>query len=547
MSDTTQWSIPEILDVITDAVPDREMIVWGDTRRTYADVRDRTRRFAANLMAHGLRVEHERADLEPWQCGQPRVAIIMSNAPEYLEAMIGSYRARAVPYNVNHQYTPGEVADLVGTIGSDAIVYHRRFGPLLGELDDLADKVLIHVDDHSDVAPLAGSTAFEDALGSVDDSTLDELPRCQPDDLYMVCTGGTTGRPKGVLWRQADVFIAGMNGTATATADTLRTEAETFIGTYFASPPLMHGAAQWTAYSGILHGGTVVLHDDSRRFDAEAICTIAEREQVNVMSIVGDAFARPIIAELRRESYDLSPLFIIGTGGAATHPDNKAALLELLPHVVVVDGYGSSETGAAGYGSSTKDGQTRSFSPTPGSIIVDDTMTRVIAPGSDEVGWAARATHVPLGYLGDEAKTRATFRTIDGTRVSVSGDRAHYAADDQLVLLGRDSMVVNTGGEKVFVEEVEEVIRRHPDVADVLVVGRPDERFGEVVVALVQPRDGTTGPDPVELRSFTAERIARYKAPKAILMCDRLSRFPTGKPNYQWARDRALTAPSVTS
>ena len=545
MNQSTQWSLPAALDVVTDVAPERDMIVWGEVRHSYAESQARTRRLAAFFLERGLNVTAERSELEDWESGQPHVAIIMSNTPEYLEAMIGAYRARAVPYNVNHQYRPAEVAALLQTIGADAIVYHRRFGPLLAEIVDIGDRVLVEVDDGSGVAPLTGSVGFETAIQNVADTALTDLSRPSPDDLYMVCTGGTTGTPKGVLWRQGDIFVAGMNGTDATTVESLRAEAETSIGTYFAAPPLMHGAAQWTAYSAILHGGTAVLHDDSRRFDAATICAIAEREHANVVSIVGDAFARPIIDELRRHPYDLSSLFIIGTGGAATNPEHKRALIELLPHVIIVDGYGSSETGAAGYAPSSKDDQKRAFAPSPGSVIIDTTMQRFLSPEEHEVGWAARIGHIPLGYLGDPDKTRATYFSVDGVRTAVPGDRARYDENGQIVMLGRDSMVINTGGEKVFVEEVEEVLRAHPGVADALVVGRPDERFGEIVVALIEPCVGIDDLDPAELRGLVTDQIARYKAPRALVICERIARFPTGKADYRWAREQAVSAPET--
>ncbi len=538
-----EWSIPAVLDVITDVAPDREMVVWCDTRRTYAQVQDRTRALARHLLASGLGVERERSELEPWECGQSRVAILMSNGPEYLEAMIGSYRARCVSFNVNHQYNADEVASLLDSIGTSAVVYHRRFGPQLEKVAGVEQMVLLEIDDGSGAERVEHSIPFESAIA--DAPTDVELPVPSPDDLYMVCTGGTTGVPKGVLWRQADIFVAGMNGSDATTEESLREAGAAGGGIFFAAPPMMHGAAQWTAFSGLMNGATVVLHDDSRRFDARAILSIAEQERVNVMSIVGDAFARPIVEELRSGSYDLSALGILGTGGAATNPEYKHELLELVPHLVIMDGYGASETGAAGFAPSMKGSETREFAPAPGSEIVDAELTRFLQPGDDETGWAVRTGHIPLGYLGDPDKTRRTFVEVAGRRASVPGDRARYDAAGNIIMLGRDSMVINTGGEKVYVEEVEEAVRQHPDVADALVVGRPDDRFGQIVVALVEPHDGAT-PSPAALRGFVADRIARYKAPRAVLLCERIGRFPTGKADYQWAKQAALDAVPAT-
>jgi fatty-acyl-CoA synthase len=377
-------------------------------------------------------------------------------------------------------------------------VYHRRFGPVLAEDPKTAERVLIDVDDGSGVAPLDGSIAFEDAVAAGAGDA--NLPEPSPDDLYMLCTGGTTGTPKGVLWRQADIYVAAMGGSDGASPELITSIAEIGMGVLFPAPPLMHGAAQWTAFSGFHNGGSVVFHDDSTPFDAKAILGLCERERVTVMSIVGEAFARPILDELRAGTYDLSALGILGTGGAATSAATKHALLELLPHLTIMDGYGASETGAAGYAASTKDNESREFAPAAGSAVVSEDLTRFLAVGDEEVGWAARIGRIPLGYLNDPDKTERTFPVVDGTRASVPGDRAHYDDQGRIVMLGRDSLVINTGGEKVFVEEVEDALRLHPGIDDALVVGRPNDRFGQEVVALVQLHPGA---------ELTAARSAR--------------------------------------
>jgi 3-oxocholest-4-en-26-oate---CoA ligase len=538
-----EWSLPRVLDVVTEAAPDREMLVWTSVRRTFADVRQRTRRFAAFLRAHGLGVQRERADLERWECGQSRVAILLSNCPAYIETMVGAWRARAVPYNVNHHYNAREIAALLHQIGSDAVVYHRRLAPLLVDAH-LAGRVLVHVDDASDVDALPGSVAFEDAIDSGGD--VDALPSPSPDDLYLACTGGTTGTPKGVMWRQADIYVSGMAGIEGATAEQINDLASHGAGIWFAAPPLMHVAAQWTAFSGLHNGATVVLHDDANPFDARTILETAERERVTLMTIVGDAYARPIVDELRRRRYDLSALQSLGTGGAFTSQSLKHELLELVPHLTVRDGYGSSETGGMAFGSSRKGDETRQFTPSTGATVVSADRTRFLAPGADEIGWTARTGRIPLGYLDDRARTEHTFPIVDGQRASVPGDRAMLAGDGTITMLGRDAMVVNTGGEKVFVEEVEEVIRRHPDVLDALVVGRPSDRFGEEVVALVQTRPDASL-TPRDIREYAARSVARFKAPRAVLVCDRIGRHPSGKADYTWARQAALGAVEVAS
>jgi fatty-acyl-CoA synthase len=538
---STDWSLPAAIDAVTAAVPDRDMLVWTSVRRSYAQVQDRTRRLGSFLHERGLGVQRERTELARWECGQSRVAVLLSNCPEYVETMLGAFRARAVPYNVNHHYHPAEVAALLDQIGADAVVYHRRLRPLLAEAG-LADRLLVDVDDSSGVAPLPGSVAFEAAIAEA--RGVDALPAPSPDDLYLVCTGGTTGRPKGVLWRHGDIYVAAMGGAEGATAESIATGADPGFGTWFAAPPLIHAAAQWTVFAALHNGGTVVLHDDSGPFDARAILETAQRERVRLLTIVGDAYARPIVEELRARPYDLSSLGQLATGGAMTSPDLKHALLELLPHVVIVDGYGASETGGMAFGASQKGAETREFRGSAGAAVLSEDRSRFLEPGADELGWTARIGRVPLGYLNDPDATERTFPMVDGRRVAVPGDRARVAADGAIVLLGRDSMVVNSGGEKIFVEEVEEAIRRHPDVLDAVVVGRPSARFGEEVVALVQARPGATL-DAAAVRAFATRTIARFKAPRAVLFCDRIGRHPSGKADYRWAREAAVDATSA--
>jgi acyl-CoA synthetase (AMP-forming)/AMP-acid ligase II len=537
-----EWSLPAALDAVTEAAPDRDMLVWTTTRRSFAEVQRRTQRLGAFFHQRGLGVQRDRAELERWECGQSKVAILLSNCPAYLETMIASYRARAVPYNVNHHYNPREVASLLAQIGADAVVYHRRLAPLLADAD-LGGCVLVHVDDDSDVSPLDGSVPIEEVvLAATHEVT---LPAPSPEDLYLVCTGGTTGKPKGVLWRQADVYVSAMGGTEGATVEQISAVASHGAGVWFAAPPLMHAAAQWTAFAALHNGGTVVLHDDARPFDARTILETAERERVTLMTIVGDAYARPIVEELRRRHYDLTSLATIGTGGAFTSQTLKHELLELLPHLTVTDGYGASETGGMAFGASRHGEETRQFTLSAGATVLSADRSRFLEPGDDEVGWTARTGRVPMGYLDDREATEQTFPIIDGRRVSVPGDRARYEPEGTITVLGRDSMVVNTGGEKVFVEEVEEVIRRHPDVVDALVVGRPSGRFGQEVVALVQLREGASM-TPRAIRDFAAQSVARFKAPQAALVCDRIGRHPSGKADYSWAREAALDAAPVT-
>jgi fatty-acyl-CoA synthase len=538
-----EWSLSAAQDAVAAAVPGRDMLVLGGVRRSYGEVRRRTAGLARFLTEHGLGAHRERGELERWQCGQSPVALVLHNRCEYLEAMLACYRARAVAFNVNHHYTPGELRALFETVGAEAVVYQRKLGPLLADTLGARRPLLIEVDDGSGVAPLSGSTPYERAVDRPAEGGA-EPP--SPDDLYMVCTGGTTGSPKAVLWRQADIFVSGMGGTDATTAQSLAATASSGARAWYPAPPLMHAAAQWTAFAGMHLGATIALHDDSTRFDARAILDVAERERVELIAIVGDAYARPLIEELRRAPRALPALRRIATGGAFTTDECKQALLDLLPGVTIVDGYGASETGGMAYGARTRTRDAQGFAPAAGALVLSADRTRVLAPGDDEIGWTARRGRVPLGYLGDRERTEATFPIVGGERFAVPGDRATVAADGTIRMLGRDAMVVNTGGEKVFVEEVERALLRHPAVVDVLVVGRPSERFGQEVVALVQTRPGEAV-SPRELRAFAARSVARFKAPRAIAFCDAVVRHPTGKPNYDWARKAAESALPVAS
>lgn len=525
-----EWALADVHRCIADAIPDREMLVWRDQRRTFAEVNARSEVLAHHLVGAGLGVHRERSAMERWESGQSQVGILMFNRPEYIETMLGGFKARTSPFNINHHYTAKEVTDLLVMMGAEAVVYQKGLGPLLEEALGSRRLLLIEVPDESDVASLPGSLNYEAIVTAP--LPAGELPTSSPDDLYTLCTGGTTGRPKGVLWRQADIFVAGMAGGEPLSPAQLQERVQGPQETWMGASPLMHAAAQWTVFSGLHSGARVVLHDDSKRFDAATILSTAERERVNMMSIIGDAFARPMVAELGRRRYDLSALHRLGTGGAFTSFDLKTALLEALPHLTVVDGYGSSETGGMAFGAMTKAGGGTTLMPGLGATIVSEDRSHFLQPEETEVGWTARCGRIPLGYLNDPDATAKTFPMVEGQRVSLPGDRAHDV-DRQIKVLGRDSLVVNSGGEKVFVEEVEEAVCRHPLVADALVVGRPSDRFGQEVVAIVE----TSGELSLEeLRDFCSADLARFKLPRALIPVDAISRHASGKADYAWAR-----------
>jgi fatty-acyl-CoA synthase len=313
---------------------------------------------------------------------------------------------------------------------------------------------------------------------------------------------------------------------------------------WFALSPLMHAAGLWTFFSGTLAGLPVVLYDDRTKLNPPVVWQTVERERVGLMTMVGDAYAAPLVEELKQRSYELSSLYAIGTGGAATNPKHVSALLEKLPQLTVINGYGSSETGNMGFGHNQRGSHCETFSLREGGTVVSDDLTRFLAPGDPEVGWVVRTGRIPLGYFDDSEATRKTFPVVQGQRVVVSGDRACLEPDGTLRLFGRDSLVVNTGGEKVFVEEVEAVLRAQDAVADALVVGRDSERWGQEVVALVQPHPGETV-DSDALHAACVEQLARFKAPKEFIVVDTVRRLGNGKADYRWAKSEAA-APKST-
>jgi fatty-acyl-CoA synthase len=302
----------------------------------------------------------------------------------------------------------------------------------------------------------------------------------------------------------------------------------------------MHGAAHWVAFNGFTGGNTIVLPTKVESFDAADVLSTVAREGVNMVLIVGDALGRPLLDELERHDYDVSSLLMIVSGGAALSAGVKQQLLDRLPSIGILDGLGASETGQQAHQVTGAGAQasTGTFTPATGMCIVSEDLTRVLESGDTEQGWLAQAGRVPLGYLGDEAKTRATFPVIDGVRYSIPGDKARITPDGLLELFGRDSVTINSGGEKIFAEEVEAAVSHHPAVYDVVVAGRPSERWGNEVVAIVQLRDGWRA-TPEELLTECEKHIARYKLPKDFRFVDQVVRSPTGKADYRWARAQA--------
>ncbi|CAN5476765.1 acyl-CoA synthetase [soil metagenome] len=540
-----QFDLATVSEVVAAAVPDREALVFGGRRFTFAQLADRTRRLASYLHAQGLGCHTERADLEPHQSGQDHVALYLYNGNEYIEGMLASYKARVAPFNVNYRYVEEELRYLLLDADTKGIVYHATFAPALAKiLPDLPDiTVLVQVDDGSGEALLPGAIDYEEAIATSSPDGPPVTP--SPDDLYIVYTGGTTGMPKGVLWRQDDIFMNAMGGKEVGTwvevssLDEIAEKARNNAGfRLMPLPPLMHGAAQWAGFM-MLNGGSTLVMPTSHNLDPVEVWQTVEREKVMSIVVVGDAMARPLLEELKAGEYDTSSMFVLGNGGAALSVSVKEAFLEVLPNLLVNDSLGSSETGAQATHLSAKgDVSSGSFKPGPGAEVVSEDLTHLLEPGHEGNGWVAQSGSVPLGYLGDAEKTARTFPTIDGVRYSIPGDRGVKHADGVIDLLGRDSQCINSGGEKIFVEEVEQAISSHPAIMDVLVCGRPSERWGNEVVAVVQLAEGESV-EEAELSAHANLAVARYKLPKAWVFVSEIQRSPSGKADYRWAKELA--------
>jgi 3-oxocholest-4-en-26-oate---CoA ligase len=544
-----EFNLGEVNETVAGAIGDRACLVQGDRRWTYAQTAERSRRLASFLHEHGLGAHRERDGLAGYESGQDHLALYLYNGNEYVEGMLGAYKARVAPFNVNYRYVAEELVHLLSDANARAVVYHATFAPVLEEvLPKLpALELLLQVADSSGNDLLPGAIEYESALAS-SSPELPDLDR-SPDDLYIIYTGGTTGMPKGVLWRQQDIFIAAMGGRVYGTWEILQSH-EHLVNRIIPTddvrvltiPPLMHGAAQWATFYYMALGATVVFARDPRSLDAADIWHTVERERVIGISVVGDAMARPLLEELERGEYDTSSMIAFGSGGAILSEGVKQRLVARMPNVVISDVAGASETGAQmGTMSVSGSVSTGRFTPGPGATVLSDDLARELEPGEDAIGWLVQRGAVPLGYLGDEMKTARTFPVVQGIRYSVPGDRARLLDNGDIELLGRDSVTINSGGEKIFAEEVEQALLHHPAVSDVVVAGRPSERWGEEVVALVKLSPGSEVSEE-ELITEAGKHIARYKLPKAIGFESQIVRSPAGKADYRWARQQALKA-----
>lgn len=529
-----EFNLADLFEHAVEQYPDREAVVANGERRTYSELEERANRLAHHLVDAGV-------------APGDHVAVYAYNIVEWAEAMLAIYKIRGVCINVNFRYVAEELAYLLDQAKPVAMVFQRQFADRVGEVAPKVPSLrhLIVVEDGTDLDTDAlGAVPYEQAVASGAPDR-DFGPR-SGDDIYLLFTGGTTGMPKGVMWRQEDVIFAlgggidPTNGVRVDRPEELAEKGRAGGGTFFPIAPLMHGATQWGVLSNLAKGQRVVLID---KFDAHGVWKVVEEEKVSVIMITGDAMARPLIeavdeprADGAEGPYDLSSLFAVASSAALFSPTLKDAFMERLG-VVVSDAVGASESGANGVGVAVKgqtapDGGGITIKAVPDSVVLDDDLNPLPV---GVIGRLGRKGNIPLGYLGDPVKTAEVFRTApDGTRYVVPGDYARLDGDGLITLLGRGSATINSGGEKIFTEEVEGAVKDHPDVYDAIVVGVPHDRWGQTVAVVVQPREGRE-PTLEAIQEHCRTKIAGYKVPRVLRLVDATRRTPTGKPDLPWA------------
>jgi acyl-CoA synthetase (AMP-forming)/AMP-acid ligase II len=519
-------NIADLFEHAADAVPERLAIACGDAEISYSELEARSNQLAHFLAAAGVGTGDH-------------VGVYGRNSIELVEAFLACYKLRAIPVNVNYRYVEAELRYLFSEAELKGLVFDRQYGgkvtALLPGFPGL--RALLAIDDGSGAELPAGAADFGAALAA--ESAVRDFGERSPDDIYLLYTGGTTGYPKGVLWRHEDVWRTLGGGIDFATGEPLADEWEQIRrGTAgptgmvrLAFAPLIHGSAQWSTIPALFSGDTVVLLP---QFDAHEAWRAVQRHQVNTIVMVGDAMARPLIEAYQEGQYDASSVIAVSSNGSIFSATVKEQYLKLLPNVIITDAIGSSETGFTGLGfvsASTEKAEGPRVTAGPSTIVIDE-HNRPVGPG--EIGRIARGGHVPLGYYKDPVKTAALFAEVDGVRYAVPGDWARLEPDGSITLLGRGNTCVNTGGEKVYPEEVEGALKSFGSVFDAVVIGVPDDRLGQRVAALVQPRDGQAV-DLAALDAHLRTQIAGYKVPRSIWLVEHVGRTPAGKADYRWA------------
>ena len=530
-------NIADLAEHAIDAVPDRVALICGDEQITYVQLEEKANRLAHYLIDHGVR----KGD---------KVGLYCRNRIEIVIAMLGIVKAGAILVNVNYRYVEGELRYLFDNSDMVALVHERQYADrvsaVLPEVPNV--RTVLVVDDGSEKDYRRyGGVEFNEALAQ--GSPERDFGERSADDIYLLYTGGTTGFPKGVMWRHEDIYRVLLGGTDFATGEFVQDEyahaKQAAAGppmVRYPIPPMIHGATQSATWMALFAGQTVVLASE---FDAEEVWRAIAKHKVNLLFFTGDAMGRPLLDALENSEHDLSSLFVLASTAALFSPSLKDRFIELLPNRVITDSIGSSETGFGGTSIVAK-GATQAGGPRvaidKNTVVLDEEGNQV-KPGSGVRGILAKRGNIPVGYYKDEVKTAETFRTINGVRYAIPGDFAQVEADGTVTMLGRGSVSINTGGEKVYPEEVEAALKGHPDVFDALVVGVPDERFGQHVAAVVAPRQGTQ-PTLAELDGFVRSTIAGYKVPRSLWLVDEVKRSPAGKPDYTWAREYTAQRPA---
>ncbi len=531
-----EFNLADLFESVVDVVGEREALVSGDVRLSYRELDEASNRFAHYLHDNGIRAG-------------AHVGLYLYNSEAFVIAILALFKVRAVPVNINYRYVEDELrylfddADLVG------LLFERELAEKVAAVHASvpAMHTLVHVGGPADDACAAmGSVAWDDALAQ--SSPERRFPPRSGKDLYIIYTGGTTGMPKGVMWRHEDVFFAGLQGgnpggapieSPEALAEVVAANSMPLVA--FPTAPFIHGAAQWAALIAMFGGGKVVILP-GRSFRAERAVELIARERVNTLTMVGDAMGRPLVEAMEaRPDLDLSSIFVIGSAGAILSEPIKERLVARLGSVLIVDSFGSTESGHSGQMLATRSmsqsGHPR-FAMTPNTVVLDDEL-RPVEPGSGVIGRLARSGYLPVGYYNDPEKTAATFVEVEGTRYVIPGDMATVEGDGTITVFGRGAVCINTGGEKVFPEEVEEALKAHPGIADAIVVGVPDERWGQRVAAVIECAPGATL-EAEAVQEHCRTRVAGYKVPRDIHFVARVERQPSGKPDYKWARELAM-------
>ncbi len=525
----TGWNFADIWDLVARKVPDRTAQIQGDRRISWGEFDRRADSVARFLLDAGV-------------AEQDKVAQYLYNCPEYLESMSASFKAGLVPINTNYRYTDAELVYLWDNADVVAVVFHGTFTATIDRIRTSVPlvKTWLWVDDGYGDCP-EWATPYETAAATEPGDRPVQGPWGRSGDhLLMTYTGGTTGMPKGVMWRQDDLvrillgtFMPAVRDGVDPSIIEAALEQPGVVG--MPACPLMHGTGQYTQLIVLSMGGSVVTLQ-SRNLDVAELLDVVEREKVNQIALVGDAFSKPILAALDAEPdrWDLTSLMLIASSGVMWSEDSKKRLLEYNPNMLLLDAFSSSEAVGMGQSLSSAGGtsHTAKFTLGENARVLDDN-DRDVEPGSGDIGRVALKGLVPVGYYKDPEKSARTFPTIDGQRYSIPGDYAQVEADGTLTLLGRGSVVINSGGEKVFPEEVEEALKTHQSVADAVAVGVPDDKFGEAVVAVVEPSDPAAGLDEAALIAHVKGRLAAYKAPKRVLPVDTIGRAANAKVDYK--------------